>query len=230
MLSPDVSLVPADLAPSAAPAPEIRITRTATPGEPSQVWEWEGYKGRPMRQFMASEEDMAAYVEAVLPRLVAGRVPERVRAGGKNHPMRCRRRPDRERGSAVIEAVIGVPAFMLFVALIVFAGRVAIAHQGVQSAAADAARSASIARTQGGAQTEGNTAAATSLANQHVNCVTTTVSVDTSGFASPVGTPAKVSATVTCDVNLSDLFLPGVPGSKAITATMSSPLDTYRER
>ena len=104
------------------------------------------------------------------------------------------------------------------------------AHQGVQSAAADAARSASIARTQGGAQTEGNTAAATSLANQHVNCVTTTVSVDTSGFASPVGTPAKISATVTCDVNLSDLFLPGVPGSKAITATMSSPLDTYRER
>ena len=119
---------------------------------------------------------------------------------------------------------------MLFVALIVFAGRVAIAHQAVQSAAADAARSASIARTQGGAQTEGNTAAATSLANQHVNCVTTTVSVDTSGFASPVGTPAKVKATVTCDVNLSDLWLPGVPGSKGITATMSSPLDTYRER
>ena len=144
--------------------------------------------------------------------------------------MRCRRRPDPERGSAVIEAVIGVPAFMLFVALIIFAGRVAIAHQGVQSAAADAARSASIARTQGAAQTAGDAAAATSLANQHVNCVTTTVSVDNSGFASPVGTPAKINATVTCDVNLSDLWLPGVPGRRAITATMSSPLDTYRER
>ena len=119
---------------------------------------------------------------------------------------------------------------MLFVALIVFAGRVAIAHQAVQSAAADAARSASIARTQGAAQTEGNSAAATSLANQHVNCVTTTVSVNTSGFASSVGTPATVNATVTCHVNLSDIFLPGVPGSKAITATISSPLDTYRER
>ena len=144
--------------------------------------------------------------------------------------MRCRRRLDPERGSAVIEAVIGVPAFMLFVALIIFAGRVAIAHQGVQSAAADAARSASLARTQGGAHTAGNTAAATSLTNQHLNCVTTTVSVDTSGFAAPVGTPAKVSATVTCRVNLSGLLLPGVPGSKAITASMSSPLDTYRER
>jgi Flp pilus assembly protein TadG len=144
--------------------------------------------------------------------------------------MRCRRRPDCERGSAVIEAVIGVPAFMLFVALIVFAGRVAIAHQGVQSAAADAARSASIARTQGAAQTAGDSAAATSLANQHVNCVTTMVSVDTTGFASPVGTPAKITASVTCHVNLSDLWLPGVPGTKVITATMSSPLDTYRER
>jgi Flp pilus assembly protein TadG len=143
--------------------------------------------------------------------------------------MRSRRRPDPERGSAVIEAVIGVPAFMLFVALIVFAGRVAIAHQGVQSAAADAARSASIARTQGAAQTAGEAAAATSLANQHVNCTVSTVSVDTTGFASPVGTPATINATVTCHVNLSDL-LPGVPGSKAITATMSSPLDTYRER
>ncbi len=43
---------------------------TAPPGEPSQVWEWEGY-GRQMRQFMASEDDLAAYVAAVLPRLVA---------------------------------------------------------------------------------------------------------------------------------------------------------------
>ena len=144
--------------------------------------------------------------------------------------MRCRRQLEPERGSAVIEAAIGIPAFMLFVALIIFAGRVAIAHQGVQSAAADAARSASIARTQDVAQNAGNTAATTSLANQHVNCVTTTVSVDTSGFASPVGTPARINATVTCHVNLSDLSLPGVPGSKAITATMFSPLDTYRER
>lgn len=44
---------------------------TTAPGEPSQLWDWEGYGGRPMRQFMASEEDLTAYVEAVLPRLVA---------------------------------------------------------------------------------------------------------------------------------------------------------------
>jgi len=43
---------------------------TAAPSDPSQVWEWEGY-GRQMQQFMAAEEDLTAYVEAVLPRLLA---------------------------------------------------------------------------------------------------------------------------------------------------------------
>jgi len=43
---------------------------TTAPGTPSQVWQWEGY-GRPMQQFMAAEDELAAYVAAVLPRLVA---------------------------------------------------------------------------------------------------------------------------------------------------------------
>jgi len=42
---------------------------TAPPGEPSQTWHWTAF-GKPRTQFMASEEDLAAYVEAVLPRLV----------------------------------------------------------------------------------------------------------------------------------------------------------------
>jgi endo-1,4-beta-mannosidase len=42
---------------------------TTAPGVPSEVWRWQGYD-RPMEQFMASEEDMSAYVAAVLPRLV----------------------------------------------------------------------------------------------------------------------------------------------------------------
>jgi len=42
---------------------------TAPPGEPSQVWEWTGYDMQ-FKQFMASEEDFAAYIQAVLPKLV----------------------------------------------------------------------------------------------------------------------------------------------------------------
>jgi Flp pilus assembly protein TadG len=136
----------------------------------------------------------------------------------------------RERGSAVIEAAIGVPAFMLFVGLIVFAGRVAVANQAVGSAATEAARSASISRTQAQAADTARAAATQALSNQKLNCLRMTISVDTSGFGSPVGTPASVRATVTCVVNLSDLSVPGVPGTRTVSASMSSPLDTYRER
>jgi Flp pilus assembly protein TadG len=142
--------------------------------------------------------------------------------------MTIRRRSDR--GSAVIEAAIGVPAFMLFVALIIGAGRVAITHQSVLAAAAEAARSASIERTQTAANQAATQAAAAALANQKLQCVSTQVTLDTTGFASPVGTPATVTATVTCVVNLSDVAVPGLPGALTITETMSSPIDTYRER
>ncbi len=136
----------------------------------------------------------------------------------------------RDRGSEALEAAIGVPAFLLFIALIIAGGRLAIADQAVQAAAAEAARSASISRTQGQAHGAAVSGATSSLANQQLQCTTKSVSVDTSGFASPVGTPASVTATVTCVVNLSDVAVPGLPGTRTITATMSSPLDTYRER
>jgi endo-1,4-beta-mannosidase len=42
---------------------------TAPPGEPSQTWRWTSL-GAEREQFMASEEDLAAHLEAVLPRLV----------------------------------------------------------------------------------------------------------------------------------------------------------------
>jgi|JI6StandDraft_1071083.scaffolds.fasta_scaffold332044_2 Flp pilus assembly protein TadG len=135
-----------------------------------------------------------------------------------------------DRGSEALEAAIGVPAFLLFIAMIIAGGRLAIADQSVQAAAAEAARSASIARTQGQAHGSAVSGATSSLANQKLQCASKSVSVDTSGFASPVGTPANVTATVTCVVNLSDVAVPGLPGTRTITATMTSPLDTFRER
>ena len=140
-----------------------------------------------------------------------------------------RRTGPAERGSSVVEVVILAPALGLFLMLVIAGGRVAIAHQAVESAAADAARSASIARTQGDAETAATSAAATSLGSQETNCAATSVTVDSSGFAAPVGTPASVGATVTCQVDLAGL-LPGLPGSMPVTATVRSPLDSYRER
>jgi Flp pilus assembly protein TadG len=135
-----------------------------------------------------------------------------------------------ERGSASVEAAVGLPAFVLFVGLIIFGGRTATTHEAVESAAADAARSASIARTSSQAQEDAKNAAQASLANQQIHCLSVDVSVDTSDFSKPVGEPGTVAVTVQCRLDLSDLSVPGVPGNRVIKATMSSPLDTWRER
>jgi endo-1,4-beta-mannosidase len=42
---------------------------TAAPGQDSYYWEWTAY-GEPRKQFMASEEALAEYLQAVLPKLV----------------------------------------------------------------------------------------------------------------------------------------------------------------
>jgi Flp pilus assembly protein TadG len=134
-----------------------------------------------------------------------------------------------DQGSTVIEVVILAPALALFLGLIIAGGRLAVAHQGVEAAAAQAARAASIARTQGEALTAAQVGATSALGAQRLNCVASAVSVDVAGFATPAGTPASVGATVTCQVSLADT-LPGLPGSLAVTATVRSALDTYRER
>ncbi|MCR1785878.1 pilus assembly protein [Nocardioides carbamazepini] len=139
-------------------------------------------------------------------------------------------RPPMERGSASIEAAVGVPAFVLFIGLIILGGRTATSHQALQSAAADAARSASIARDATAAKADALTAAKSSLANQDVPCTAVFATVDTAAFLKPPGEPGVVSVTVSCRLDLSDLAIPGIPGSRILRSTMSSPLDTWRER
>ncbi|MGB0191663.1 MAG: TadE/TadG family type IV pilus assembly protein [Nocardioides sp.] len=135
-----------------------------------------------------------------------------------------------ERGSVAIEAAIGVPAFGLFIAMIILGGRVEIAKQSVEAAAWEAARAASIQRTQSEAISSGRSAATSSLHDQGLQCATTNVTVNAAAFNAPLGTTAQVTATVTCKVDVSDLAIPGVPGTRTITATASSPVDAYRER
>ena len=135
-----------------------------------------------------------------------------------------------ERGSAAIEAAIGVPAFTLFVGLIIFGGRTASTHEALQSAAAAGARSASIARDARTALTDARAAATASVANQHIGCTSIDVTVDTSDFTKAPGVPGDVAVTISCRLSLSDLAVPGVPGSRVLSSTMSSPIDTWRER
>lgn len=135
-----------------------------------------------------------------------------------------------ERGSTSLEAAIVVPAFLLFVGLIIFAGRTALAHQAVQSAAYDAARAASLARSPDVAERAARDAVAQTLSNLELRCAETSVVVDTSALSAPLGEYGTVAAEVTCVVDLGDLAVPGMPGTRTVRVSMSSPVDAFRER
>lgn len=137
---------------------------------------------------------------------------------------------DPESGFDPVGTAITVPAVFLVLALTVAFARVTSATQDVSAAVYTAARAASLARTPGTAKTAAARTATQELTTKGIGCTGLDTAVDTSGYATRVGQPATVTVTLTCRVPLSDIALPGLPGSKTITARAASPLDTFRER
>lgn len=133
-----------------------------------------------------------------------------------------------DRGSVTLELVIFAPALIIMLLFVVAAGRIAQAHQAVEAAARDAARQASIARDPATARANATSSAQASLDREGLNCPAR-VSVDTSGFARPVGTPATVTTHVSCTVQLADVSLAGVP-TTTVNARFTSPIDPFRGR
>ncbi len=131
--------------------------------------------------------------------------------------------PAPERGSSGIEVAILMPGLLLLLGLIIAAGRVQAAGGSVEAAARDAARAASIARSSGEAQAAAADTARASLTGQGILCTTSSVTTDTAGFAAPLGAPATVSVDVACRVQLSDVLVPGLPGSVTSTRTSAAP-------
>ena len=132
-------------------------------------------------------------------------------------------------GSMAVELAVLAPAIGLLIGFVIAAGRLSVSQGVVQAAAVDAARMASISRSADAAQSAARAGAQASLQGQPHTCSTFTVTTNTAGFAVRVGVPAQVEVTVACHVPLANL-VPGLPGSKTITKTAISPLDTYRER
>ena len=140
-------------------------------------------------------------------------------------------RNDRDdRGSTTLELVVWAPGLLLMIGLLIVAGRVNSANAAVEQAAVDAARTASSARSATGARDMARASAEKTLAAQGLQCTTTTVVLDTSGFGTRPGQSATVTATVTCPVRLSDLSVPGLPGTRTVSHTATSSIDTFRER
>jgi Flp pilus assembly protein TadG len=141
-------------------------------------------------------------------------------------------RADRSAGNAALELIVLAPALLLLASLVIAAGRTSLAQNSVFAAARDAARQASISRTVQQAMAQARSGALNELTAQGLKCDPASVFLPDiqSKFATPLGLPATITVTVTCKVRLSDLLMPGLPGTKVLTASFSSPLDLYRGR
>jgi Flp pilus assembly protein TadG len=135
-----------------------------------------------------------------------------------------------ESGNVAINTAVVFPMLLLIGLLLVMAGRLVLAEGVVQSAANEAARAASISRTAIVAEAQATSTATSTLLNSGVSCAQTSVTPMTDAFSLPLGTVGTITVEVDCVVPLSDLGLPGAPGSRTISATGTSVLDAYRGR
>ncbi|MFJ6121602.1 TadE/TadG family type IV pilus assembly protein [Streptomyces sp. NPDC092129] len=135
-----------------------------------------------------------------------------------------------DEGSVALEAAIILPSLIMFVCLAIAGGRLVTSGAKIDAAAEDAAREASLHRTAASAQQAAHQAAAESLNDQGITCASTHVTVDTGGLEVAIGQVGTVTVTVNCTVNLSDLLLPGVPGTRTLTSRATSVVDQYRQR
>ncbi|WP_411146444.1 hypothetical protein [Streptomyces sp. x-80] len=135
-----------------------------------------------------------------------------------------------DRGTYTLETVICVTFLLPFLGLLAAYGLAGVFDSSVDNAANSAARAASQAADADTAQARDHAAANASLRQDDRNCTSQTVSIDTSSFNAPLGQAASVTATVTCTIPLSQLTVPGLPGSKTLTATATSALDQYADR
>jgi hypothetical protein len=140
-----------------------------------------------------------------------------------------RRRWREDRGSESVELAILLPVGLLLVAMLVVGARIALAGDRVSGVAGIAARDASLARSAVAAQQIATDTATTALTSEGLHCIDVQVSVDTSGFTAPPGTAASVTVAVSCTVDMSDIGVAGLPGSRTLHDSATSPLDPARD-
>lgn len=126
-----------------------------------------------------------------------------------------------ERGSMAVELVILAPVMLAFMLLVVAAGRLVAVKGDLEAASRDAARAASLERDAGTAEARARQVVAASLDRQTTSCRGTSV-----GGSFVSGGIVRVS--LDCRVSYAGLGLIGLPGSVAVKADSTAPIDTYR--
>jgi hypothetical protein len=134
-----------------------------------------------------------------------------------------------DRGSESVELAILLPIGILVLAMLVVGARIALASVRISGVAGIAARDASIARSASDAQFIATRSASEALGQDGLHCIDVRVDVDTAGFSAPPGTSAAITVNVWCTVELSDIGAPGLPGTKTLHDSATSPLDPARD-
>jgi Flp pilus assembly protein TadG len=131
----------------------------------------------------------------------------------------------RDSGSMALELALLAPVFFLMLSLILAYGRFASVTGLTESAARDGARAATKSRSIEEARARVVAITAATLATAPTSCATS----GHGDLATNDFLPGDfVTVVVTCDIDYSDLGLPGAPGSRKITRVFTSPLDPYR--
>jgi Flp pilus assembly protein TadG len=131
--------------------------------------------------------------------------------------------PDDERGGGPsVEAAIVAGVLGLVLTFGIATMRLSLAEATSDQAARAAARVASVQRNPAGATAEATDAARAVFQDRGIACARVDV-------ATAADDGASVRATVRCEVDWSDLLLPGAPGTYVVEATAVSVVDRYRE-
>ena len=134
-----------------------------------------------------------------------------------------------ERGNAAVEGSLYAVSLLMLISLIIIGGRVALARQTLDHVAFQAARTASLQRDAGSAQSKAVAEASATLVTQKLQCLDSSTQVDVSGFSAPLGQAAEVSVTTHCTITL-DGTVGLIPGTIQLTSTATSPIDSWRAR
>jgi len=127
-------------------------------------------------------------------------------------------------GSVTVQTVFAIPVLISVLLFVILCGRLVETRLRVDSAAQDAARAASLARSSQEAQNAAHSAVAGDLGHGGLNCSTYTVNVDITDFR-PGG---AVRVSVRCAALMSGLTGLGLPGAVGVASHAASPIDQYR--
>ncbi|MER6091293.1 TadE/TadG family type IV pilus assembly protein [Streptomyces bluensis] len=123
-----------------------------------------------------------------------------------------------------MELVLVTPLLVLVFLVVVAFGLLADARLVVADAAHQAARAASLARTEKEARAQAERAAGAALREAGASCTRPSVRLATGGLRPG----ATVTARVSCTADLGDLTGSGLPGHVPLADTAFSVVDTYR--